>query len=121
MRYHVALDVTHQDLSDGNERLEILVSPRRSSRGRARFNLDLGVSAYRLETTRDLNNGYYDPRRYEHYALTASPYFKLHENVGLGADRSPAVPQRDTTSVAFHVRRNHRRRSDVRASTPRGC
>lgn len=102
MRYHVAVDVTHQELSDGNERLEMTVSPRRTLARRARFNLDMGVSAYRLETTRDLNNGYYDPRRYEYYAITAFPYFKLHENVGLGLMLSGGA-QRDTTSSAFHV------------------
>jgi Tfp pilus assembly protein PilF len=101
MRYHVAMEATYQQLSDGNERLEWTVSPRRSIARRARFNLDMGVSAYRLETTHDLNNGYYDPRRYEYYAITALPYFKLHENVGLGLTLSGGG-QRDTTSPAFH-------------------
>ena len=78
------------------------VSPRRTLARRARFNLDMGVSAYRLETTRDLDNGYYDPRRYEYYAITAFPYFKLHENVGVGLMLSGGA-QRDTTSSAFHA------------------
>jgi len=102
MRYHVAVDATLQELSDGNQRLEMTVSPRRTLARRARFNLDMGVSAYRLETTRDLDNGYYDPRRYEYYAITAFPYFKLHENVGVGLMLSGGA-QRDTTSSGFHV------------------
>ena len=100
MRYHVAADVLHQDLSDGNTRLEINVSSRRSMARRARFNLDLGASAYILETSHDLNNGYYDPRRYEFFAITAFPYFKLHEDVGLALTLAGG-PQRDSNSPAY--------------------
>ena len=98
--YVVAMDITHQSLSDGNERLELLVSPRRSVARTARFNLDVGVSAYLLETALDLDNGYYDPRRYEHYALTVFPYFKLHENAGLALSLAGG-PQRDSNASAF--------------------
>ena len=101
LRYHVSVEATHQRLSDGNERLEMTVSPRRTMARRARFNLDLGLSAYRLETTRNLDNGYYDPRRYEYYAITALPYFKVHENVGLALTLGGGA-QRDTTSPTFH-------------------
>jgi Tfp pilus assembly protein PilF len=100
MRYHVAVDATNQQLSDGNERIEMTVSSRRAIARRAGFNLDLGVSAYRLETSRDLNNGYYDPRRYEYYALTALPYFKVSENVGVSLTMAGGL-QRDTTSPSF--------------------
>jgi tetratricopeptide (TPR) repeat protein len=100
MRYHVAADVLHQDLSDGNTRLEVNVSSRRSMARRARFNLDLGASAYVLETSRDMDNGYYDPRRYEFYAINMFPYFKLHENVGLAMTLAGG-PQRDTISPSF--------------------
>lgn len=100
MRYHVAADVLHQDLSDGNTRLEINVSSRRSMARRARFNLDLGASAYILESSHDLNNGYYDPRRYEFFAINAFPYFKLHENVGVALTLAGG-PQRDTNSPSY--------------------
>jgi tetratricopeptide (TPR) repeat protein len=100
MRYHLAVDATHQALSDGNDRLEITVSPRRTMARRAWFNLDLGFSAYRLETTHDLDNGYYDPRRYEHYAITAFPYFKLHENAGLALTLAGGG-QRDSSTSSF--------------------
>jgi tetratricopeptide (TPR) repeat protein len=100
MRYYVAFDGLHQELSDGNERTEITLSPRVAIVRQARFNLDMGVSAYRLETTRNLDNGYYDPRRYEHYGLTAFPYFKAHENVGVALTVAAGV-QRETAS-SFH-------------------
>jgi tetratricopeptide (TPR) repeat protein len=100
MQYRVVVEATHQQLSDGNERLEITVSPRRTIARRAGFNLDMGVSAYRLETTRDLNNGYYDPRRYEYYAVTALPYFKVSENVGVGLSIAGGA-QRDATAPSF--------------------
>jgi hypothetical protein len=100
MRYHIVADGLHQRLSDGNERLEITVAPRRAVARRARFNLDLGVTAYRLETTQDLENGYYDPSRYDYYAVTAFPYLKVHENVGVALTIS-AGAQRDATSP-FH-------------------
>ncbi len=98
----VAVDGSYQELSDGNHRLELTISPRRSFARTAGFNLDLGVSAYRLETAEDLPNGYYDPQRYEHYAFTALPYFKLGENVGLSLSTAVGA-QRDSTSPSFHV------------------
>jgi hypothetical protein len=100
MRYYLAFDGLHQDLSDGNERTEFTLSPRVSVVRQARFNLDMGVSAYRLENTRNFDNGYYDPRRYEHYGLITSPYFKAHENIGVALTLAAGV-QRDTTS-SFH-------------------
>jgi tetratricopeptide (TPR) repeat protein len=102
MRYHLAVDVSHQNLSDGNERLEIAVSPRLTIARMAGLNLDMGLSAYRLETARNLDNGYYDPRRYEHYAITAFPYFKLHENVGLAVSLAGGVQRDRTFSSSFH-------------------
>jgi predicted Zn-dependent protease len=97
----VSFDGSYQELSDGNHRLELTISPRRSFARTAGFNLDLGVSAYRLETDQDLPNGYYDPRRYEHYAFTAYPYFKVSENVGLSLSTAIGA-QRDSLSPSFH-------------------
>jgi hypothetical protein len=68
---------------------------------RAGFNLDLGATAYRLETTRDLDHGYYDPREYEYYAAGIYPYIKVRENVGLALTAALGV-QRDNTTPAFH-------------------
>jgi tetratricopeptide (TPR) repeat protein len=96
----VAFDAQVQDLSDGNRRVEWTVAPRRSFARTADFNLDLGVSAYRLETEHDLANGYYDPARYEHYGATVFPYFKFTENVGLSMSAALGV-QRDSSSPSF--------------------
>jgi hypothetical protein len=76
------------------------ISPRRSVARRAGFNLDLGATAYRLQTSRDFDHGYYDPRRYEYYAATVYPYFKVRENIGL-ALTGAAGAQRDNTSRSF--------------------
>lgn len=99
--YHVVADVSVQDLSDGNRRWEVTFSPRRTVARRARFNLDLGGTAYRLETTHDFDHGYYDPRRYEYYAAAIYPYFKIRESVGLAMTAALGV-QRERTSPSFH-------------------
>jgi tetratricopeptide (TPR) repeat protein len=101
LQYHLAFDASFQTLSDGNRRWEMTISPRRSVARRAGFNLDLGATAYRLQTSRDLDHGYYDPRRYEYYAATVYPYFKVRENIGL-ALTGAAGAQRDNTSRSFH-------------------
>ena len=100
LRSHVAFDASYQQISDGNRRWTLVVAPRRSVARTARLNLDLGVSAYRLQTERDLDNGYYDPRLYENYAVTAYPYFKFSDNIGLGASVAVGA-QRDERSSAF--------------------
>lgn len=99
--YTVVFDGSYQELSDGNRRWELTIAPRRAVARTARLNVDLGFSAYRLETTQDLDHGYYDPRRYEFYAATAYPYFKIRENVGLGLSIAVGT-QRDTSSPMFH-------------------
>ena len=67
---------------------------------RAGFNLDLGATAYRLETSQDLDHGYYDPRYYEYYAAGIYPYIKVRENVGLALTAALGV-QRDNTQPSF--------------------
>lgn len=96
----IVFDGLVQDFSDGNRRIELTVAPRRSFARTAGFNLDLGVSAYRLQTDRDLANGYYDPKRYEHYAVTVFPYFKISENVGLSMTAAIGA-QRDSYAPGF--------------------
>jgi hypothetical protein len=101
LRYQVLVDASFQDLSDGNSRWEVTLSPRRTMARRAGFNLDLGATAYRLETSRDLDHGYYDPRFYEYYAAGIYPYIKVRENVGLALTAGLGV-QRDNTEPSFH-------------------
>jgi len=84
IRTAVAVDATHQRFSDGNRRWSVRISPRRAFVRSQRLNLDLGVSAYRMETDLNLDNGYYDPSRYEAYEGTIQPYLKLSDDVGVG-------------------------------------
>jgi tetratricopeptide (TPR) repeat protein len=100
LRDRVAVDALYQELSDGNRRWELTVTPRHSVARTTRFNLDIGVSAYRLETAQDLDHGYYDPRRYEQYSAVLFPYFKFRENVGLSLSGGFGV-QRDIATPGF--------------------
>jgi tetratricopeptide (TPR) repeat protein len=102
LRAQVDADASFDELSDGNRRWEVTFSPRRTVARRARFNLDLGATAYRLQTTHDLDHGYYDPRAYEYYAATLYPYIKFRENVGLAMTAGLGV-QRDNTTPSFRL------------------
>jgi tetratricopeptide (TPR) repeat protein len=102
LRTSVDLEGSYETFSDGNERWEIRLAPRRSVARTQRINLDLGVACYRMETLFDLDNGYYDPRRYESYSLTAFPYLKISENVGIGAVLALG-PQRDNRAPSFRL------------------
>jgi hypothetical protein len=82
---HVIADAGFEQISDGNTRWDVTIAPRYAVARRASLNLDLGGSAHRLRASRDLPNGYYDPRLYESYAAVAYPYWKISENVGVGA------------------------------------
>ena len=100
LRYQMAVEGVHRDLSDGNQRWELTVSPRRSVVRSSRINLDLGGSVYLVSALYDRQNGYYDPHKYEQYAFGAYPYFKIHESVGFGFTLA-AGAQRDHTVGAF--------------------
>lgn len=102
IRNQLVADFLHQTLSDGNRRWELTVSPRRSVARTERLNLDLGATVTRLRTTTNFDHGYYDPRRYEFYAVTAYPYWKIDENIGLGMSLALGT-QRDDFSPAFRV------------------
>ncbi|MDX1502734.1 MAG: tetratricopeptide repeat protein [Thermoanaerobaculia bacterium] len=71
------------DLSDGNRRRELLLEPRRSMRRTQRWNLDLGLRGRWVGFDRDLDNGYYDPKRYLQLAATGFAYRKLSSDNGL--------------------------------------
>jgi tetratricopeptide (TPR) repeat protein len=105
LRVGVELEGSYETFSDGNERWAIRLAPRRSVARRQRMNLDLGFSVYQLGTSLDLDNGYYDPGRYENYSLTALPYLKLSENVGIGVVLAGGV-QRDDRSPSFRFGAN---------------
>ncbi len=48
----------------------------------------------------DLDNGYYDPHRYEYYSVVVSPYLKVSENTGVGMSGGFGG-QRDDSSPTF--------------------
>jgi tetratricopeptide (TPR) repeat protein len=100
VRSQIAVDALYQTLSDGNRRWEFTVSPRRSVARTERLNLDLGGVIAQLGTTTNFDNGYYDPRRYEYYAVTAYPYWKVRESIGVGMSLA-AGAQRDDFSPGF--------------------
>ncbi len=97
---HIAFDAAYDELSDGNRRWSVTISPRVAAARTSHVNLDVGFSAYRLETALDLANGYYDPRRYESYAGTVYPYLKLRENIGIALSVAAGV-QRGSDTAAF--------------------
>lgn len=105
LRVGVELDGSYETFSDGNERWEIRLAPRRSVARTQRINLDLGLAVYQLGTSLDLDNGYYDPRRYENYSLIAVPYLKVSENVGVGGIFAVGA-QRDDRSPSFRLGAN---------------
>jgi tetratricopeptide (TPR) repeat protein len=98
--YRVSVETSLEQISDGNNRWQVLIAPRRAVARTESVNLDLGFSGYALGTTRDLANGYYDPRRYESYSAAMYPYVKLSENVGLAASLAAGV-QRERNTPAF--------------------
>jgi tetratricopeptide (TPR) repeat protein len=102
VRYQLVGEALYQTLSDGNHRWEFTLSPRRSVARTERLNLDLGVTVTRLHTTTNFDHGYYDPSRHEFYAVTAYPYWKIHESVGLGLSLALGT-QRDDFSPGFRL------------------
>jgi Flp pilus assembly protein TadD len=100
LRYHVVLDMSHDDLSDGNARWEFFVSPRVAVVRKQRLNLDLGLLVHQFGARQDLDNGYYDPHRYEFYSVVMSPYWKVSENIGVGMSAGLGG-QRDDSSPTF--------------------
>ena len=100
IRWRVVADAWQQSLSDGNNRWEFTVAPRRSVARMQRLNLDLGFTATQLRTATNYENGYYDPSLYQYYAFTAFPYWKAGANIGVGLSLALGV-QRDDFSPGF--------------------
>lgn len=101
LRVTIDVEGAYSELSDGNRRWEARVSPRSAVVRSEWLNLDLGASVYRLQATRDLSNGYYDPRRYEAYQGTAFPYVKFSEDIGLGVSLALGVQREQGRSFGF--------------------
>jgi len=105
MRYQLTLDGSHEDLSDGNARWEVFVSPRAVLARTEHLNFDLGLLLHQFGARQNLDNGYYDPRRYEYYSVVFSPYWKASENIGIGVSAGIGG-QRDDSARAFRLGSN---------------
>ena len=95
--WRIVADVWQQSLSDGNDRWEFTVAPRRGVARTERLNLDLGFTVTQLRTTTNYDNGYYDPSLYQYYAFTAYPYWKAARTPAW-ACRSPWVCNATTSA-----------------------
>jgi Flp pilus assembly protein TadD len=84
LRYTVVGQLSYDDLSDHNSKWAVILAPRRNVLRRQSFKLDLGVRGWLFEFDRDLNNGYYDPAKYESYMATAFAYWQLDRDNGIG-------------------------------------
>ena len=105
LRYHVAVLAEHENLSDGNARWQVFVSPRAAVVRTQRLNIDLGLSLQQFGADYNLDNGYYDPERYEYYSVVVSPYWKASENIGIAVSAAFGG-QRDDASRSFRLGSN---------------
>lgn len=72
------------DYTDGNQRVEAALAPRRSVLRSQYLNVDMGVRGWWLQFQDRLNNGYYAPEAYEQYSGTMFAYTKLGPQSGIG-------------------------------------
>jgi tetratricopeptide (TPR) repeat protein len=100
LRYTVASRFAYDTFSDGNDRWEAELAPRRAFLRTQRLNLDLGVSGRWFGYDQDPGNGYYAPSRYERYALTAFSYWKISDDDGVSVTVSYG-PYKDNTTGGF--------------------
>lgn len=81
---HVAEAVaSHDNLSDGNTRRQLVLAPRRAVVRTGSLNADLGVYLNWMSFDEDLANGYYDPEQYQRYAGSLFGYWKINDDHGL--------------------------------------
>lgn len=90
----------YDTLSDGNDRREAALAPRRAVLRSQRLNLDLGVSGRWFGYDIDPGNGYYAPSSYRRYAVTAFTYWKLSDDDGVSVAFSYG-PYKDNTMSGY--------------------
>jgi hypothetical protein len=86
--------------SDGNSSAEENVAMRRAVVRQPHVMLDVGVAVQHLGYDHNPGNGYYAPDNYRRYALTASSYFGITDDVGLSV-QAGLGRQRDETFTAW--------------------
>ena len=102
LRLTVAGRFGYDTLSDGNDRWEAELAPRRAVLRSQRLNLDLGVSGRWFGFDEDPGNGYYAPSLYQRYALTAFTYWKISDDDGVSVAFSYG-PYKDNTLSGFRA------------------
>lgn len=100
LRWTVASRFGYDTFSDGNDRWEAEIAPRRAVMRTQRLNLDLGVSGRWFGFDEDPGNGYYAPSRYQRYALTAFTYWKISDDDGVSVAFSYG-PYKDSAMSGF--------------------
>ncbi len=100
LRWTLASRFAYDTFSDGNDRWDIELAPRRAFLRSEHLNLDLGVSGRWFGFDRDPGNGYYAPSYYQRYALTAFTYWKISDDDGVSVAFSYG-PYKDNTLSGF--------------------
>jgi tetratricopeptide (TPR) repeat protein len=92
--------------SDDNRYWTVLAAPRQNIVQTQKFNADIGVSAQASGFSKNLNNGYYDPRTYQQYLVTlgASYWFDSDDMVGVTGGLGK---NRDNTMSSFENSNNY--------------
>ncbi|MDD3597539.1 tetratricopeptide repeat protein [Sulfuricurvum sp.] len=70
LEYTILAQSEYDMYSHNNERLGFVLAPRKAILRNEIFNLDLGVKGWWFGYSKDLNNGYYDPKLFESYMGT---------------------------------------------------
>lgn len=94
--------LSYDTFSDGNERWELDLAPRRAFVRSQNFNLDLGVAARWFGLNHDPDNGYYAPKMYERYSLNAYSYWKISDDDGVSVTASIG-PWKDSTMSGYRT------------------
>jgi hypothetical protein len=89
--YTIVAQTAYDDFSDDNSKWTAVFAPRKAILRSQHFNLDLGVRGWLFGFDSDLNNGYYDPDKYENYMATAFANWNLSRDDGIGLTAATGV------------------------------
>lgn len=102
LRYTVDGLLSYDTFSDGNERWELDLAPRRAFVRSQRLNLDLGVGGRWFGFQKNPEHGYYAPNTYERYSLNAYSYWKISDDDGISVSASIG-PWKDNTMSGYRT------------------
>ena len=100
LRYTIVGMASTDRFSDGNDRWEWVLAPRRAVVRNQSLNLDIGVSAQQYGFDHNPGHGYYAPHLYQRYAVTAFGYWKILDDIGISTTLSLG-PYKDNTMGGF--------------------